>query len=281
MNNRKWKIQEGNLPIVTNIQRFSLHDGPGIRTTIFLKGCSLQCPWCSNPENIQPRMEDFIKDGCKGIYGRYWTCEEIYDYVLKDRLFYASSNRKHYKISSKKELDDLPGGVTFSGGEPLLQSLQLMPLFQQLKQEKIHMSVETCLFVSKDKLELAIKYIDLFYVDIKILDQDKCSRILHGNLNLYLNNLDILFGAGCPVIFRIPVIGSYTDDVLNQTEILHLLENYRPLKVELIKEHNLGNSKYKTLGREVPKYTGVDEVTMTNYLKQIERYGLPAEICKI
>lgn len=270
-----------NLPLITNIQRFSLHDGPGIRTTIFLKGCSLQCPWCSNPENIQPYSEAYIKDGCQGIYGQYWTCEEIYNYVLKDRLFYASSNREHYRISSYEELNDLPGGVTFSGGEPLLQTLQLQPLFQQLKQEKIHMSVETCLFVPQDKLELAIKYIDLFYVDIKILDQVKCAEVLHGNLKLYMNNLDTLFNSGCPVIFRIPVIGNHTDDMSNQMQVLSILEKYKPLKVELIKGHNLGNLKYKTLGRKVPKYTSVDDATMTNYLKQIESCGLSAEICKI
>ena len=74
--------------LITNIQRFSLHDGPGIRTTVFCKGCSLRCPWCANPENLEPRSEDYVKDGVPGTYGRYISCEELLQEVMKDEMFY-------------------------------------------------------------------------------------------------------------------------------------------------------------------------------------------------
>lgn len=106
--------------LITNIQRFSLHDGPGIRTTIFLKGCSLRCPWCSNPENIKPYPEKYYKDGIEGIYGKNYTCDEVYNEIIKDRAFY-----------------DENGGVTFSGGEALLYVNELLPLLEKLKKERI------------------------------------------------------------------------------------------------------------------------------------------------
>ena len=84
--------------LITNIQRFSLHDGPGIRTTVFLKGCSIKCPWCSNPENIKNYPEVYYKDGVKGIYGKEFSLDEIYAEIVKDRVFYEDN-----------------GGVTFSG----------------------------------------------------------------------------------------------------------------------------------------------------------------------
>lgn len=89
--------------LITNIQRFSLHDGPGIRTTVFMKGCSLRCPWCSNPENLNPYPEKYTKKGINGIYGREYTCDEVYYEIIKDRAFYGSD-----------------GGVTFSGGRSLI-----------------------------------------------------------------------------------------------------------------------------------------------------------------
>ena len=90
--------------LLTNIQRFSLHDGPGIRTTIFLKGCSLRCPWCSNPENLNPYPEEYIKDGNRGIYGKEYAIDEIFIEVMKDKDYYESN-----------------GGLNFSGGEALLK----------------------------------------------------------------------------------------------------------------------------------------------------------------
>lgn len=250
--------------LVTNIQRFSLHDGPGIRTTVFLKGCSLRCPWCANPENLRMCPEPYIKDGVSGEYGRYVNCEELYGELVKDRMFYVEG-----------------GGVTFSGGEALLQIDRLEPLLIRLKEERIHMCVETALFVSEEQMALALKYIDMFYVDIKLLDAAACRRVLHGDLKCYERNLRSLFSSDIPVVFRIPIIGGYTDGIENLDRVERLLKQFRPLKVELLKEHNLGAKKYETLGMVPPSLTGVTEEKLEQFRERICQLGIPAEICRI
>ena len=139
--------------LITNIQRFSLHDGPWIRTTVFLKGCNLRCPWCANPENLSFQKEEYVKDGIKGIYGYEISGEELEKEILKDKIYYEDG-----------------GGVTFSGGEALLAFKELEPLLKKLKEDKINICVETALMVKNELLEIALNYVDLFIIDIKILD---------------------------------------------------------------------------------------------------------------
>lgn len=274
--------------LITNIQRFSLHDGPGIRTTVFFKGCSLRCPWCSNPENLLNFPQAYIRDGRKGIYGFYYTVDELYNEILKDKIFYEGM-LIDYRIDSFDQIDKLPGGVTFSGGECLLQMDELKELLQKLQNEHLHMTVETCLFVPESNLDIALKYFDFFYVDVKILSREKCQKIEKGNLNLYLNNLKKLFswvdeeGKHKPVVIRIPVIGGYTDDKKNRLAVCELVKMYKSeiLKIELIKEHDLGKIKYKSLGMEM-SYSGVDDELMELYKSEIEDIvNIPVEICKI
>ena len=267
--------------LITNIQRFSLHDGPGIRTTVFLKGCSLRCPWCSNPENISSELQEYSKDGITGIYGRFLSPDEIVEECLKDRSYYGGKT-DNWEINSSDELDLLPGGVTFSGGEALLQAKALVPVFNRLEEEGIHLSVETCLFVPVDLLAIAIEHIDLFYVDVKILDKDKCKELLHGDLELFLKNLETLMNSSKPVVIRIPVIGDRTDNRENRLAVKNLLEKYKDiiLKIELIKEHNLGESKYKSLGLEM-SYVGVTDELLETYKSELAVLGVPVEVCKI
>ena len=177
--------------LVTKIQRFSLHDGPGIRTTVFLKGCSVHCPWCSNLENLSSIQQYYIKDGIKGEYGIYYDVDVLYEKIMKDELFFKDSMME-YDISSASDISHLPGGVTFSGGEPLLQMEQLQPLLERFNKNYIHMAIETALFTSEKYLYLAIKYINFFYIDIKILNQDLCKKYLGGNLDCFIQNLNIL-----------------------------------------------------------------------------------------
>lgn len=132
--------------LYTNIQRFSLHDGPGIRTTVFLKGCSIRCPWCSNPENLSNQIQRYIKDGQEAFYGSFMEPDELYAEILKDKNFYIGEI-DDYSISNCEEMNRLPGGVTFSGGECLLQIEQLIPLLKRLRDEHIHITVESSLFV--------------------------------------------------------------------------------------------------------------------------------------
>ena len=341
--------------LLTNIQRFSLHDGPGIRTTVFLKGCSIHCPWCSNPENLLPREQRYIKRGKdgkieeEGIYGKWYTADELYAEVVKDKAFYGScdptlsnstslpassipSNQsavdsdegscgsgrvdngrnagieeKSSSGSSVENLDSLPGGVTFSGGECMLQMHNLAPLLQKLNgkgaddPEHIHTAVETSLFCSPSQLSIALSHIDLFYVDIKILDDGLCSSVLGGKNSTYKQNLETLLNSSKPVVFRVPVIGGYTDYEENRGKVVELIKEkvqcYPNIKkVEILKEHNLGANKYQSLldGGEssvgLPDYKGVSDELMDRYKEEIEdgikeKIGVggavPVEVCKI
>ena len=295
--------------LVTNIQRFSLHDGPGIRTTVFLKGCSLHCPWCANPENISCGIEPYYKDGKFGEYGKWYASVDLYDELIRDIAFFRecenASALGSYQITSPHQLPNLPGGVTFSGGGPLLQFKILQPLLKRLKKEAIHLCAETCLFVPPQELQIAIEYIDLFYVDLKILDIEQCRTVLNGPLELFEDNLSILLQSQRPVIFRVPVIakdesGNGTLYPINQERIAQKISDSiqkgNVIKVELIKEHNLGLSKYRALKNAgadiiIPQYLGVNDQQMKGY-KQIilERMmsdnipvsmRIPVEICKI
>lgn len=275
--------------LITNIQRFSLHDGPGIRTTVFLKGCSLYCPWCSNPENISAELQSYEKEGEKGTYGKYCTSEELIKECLKDRVFYEGElGPDQWNIRKVEQITDVPGGVTFSGGEPLLQIQALVPVISALHEEGVHVAAETCLFIPTCMLESALEQIDLFYCDVKILNKAKCREIEGGDMDLYLKNLDALMtwrdenGRGKPVVIRVPAIGSYTDTDDNRAAVKQLIYKYRKnaLKIEIIKEHNLGEGKYKSLGRK-SEYHGVEDSLMEKYRNELEELGVPVEVCRL
>lgn len=205
---------------ITDIQHFSLHDGPGIRTTVFLKGCNLKCPWCANPECISSKIE--------GKFGYDVDLEYLENEILKDEPFYKTG-----------------GGTTFSGGEPLLQIKSLEPLLKSLKSKDINICFETALFVPNEYLVIADNYADEFIVDIKILNQGVCKDILGGDINQYLSNLKLLDLN--KTTFRIPV----NEFILNdQHLILELLNEFKPKKLEIFKLHNLAKRKYEILDKD-------------------------------
>ena len=148
---------------ITNIQHFSLHDGPGIRTTVFLKGCNLKCPWCANPECISSEIQ--------GEFGYDIPLAKLENEIIKDEPFYKTG-----------------GGVTFSGGEPLLQINNLEPLLNSLKNKNINICFETALFVPEKYLKIAKKYCDEFIVDIKMIDSITCMEVIGGKISQFLNN---------------------------------------------------------------------------------------------
>lgn len=275
--------------LVTNIQRFSLHDGPGIRTTVFLKGCTLHCPWCSNPENISPKPEKYIKDGNWGVYGKQYSINEIVSECMKDKVYYSGKlGKEEWNIDDARQIEDLPGGVTFSGGECLIHMQDLVPVCKYLKRNEVHLTVETSLFCLPNQIDYALELIDLFYVDIKILDRSRCSKIIGGSLDVFLNNFERIYswrdkkGRRKPVVVRIPVIGTYTDDDMNRAEVKKLLLNYGEgiLKIELIKEHNLAESKYLSLNRRID-FHGIDDIILQTYKSELANTGIPIEICAI
>lgn len=249
--------------IISNIQRFCLHDGPGIRTTVFLKGCNLRCPWCSNPENLNFEKEEFEKDEIKGIYGREIELSELKEELLKDKIFYETE-----------------GGITFSGGEALLHVKELEPLLKELKNENINMCLETSLVVPDELIDIAINYIDLFYIDIKILEKQNEYKI-NTNIELYLKNIRKIFSKNKKVIFRIPLVPQYTYTETNVSAILNFLKEFNPMKVEVFKIHRLGERKYKTLGKEMPKFEEVKDIEINSFKEKIEELGINVQICSI
>ena len=284
MQERKKYAQE---ILVTNIQRFSLQDGPGIRTTVFLKGCLMNCPWCCNPENISGQIQKFDKGGLPGVYGMYYMADGLYNEVMKD-VAYFGKGEGNFNITKAEDICKLPGGVTFSGGECLLQMEGLSALCERLKNEKVHMAVETSLYLPQENLKLALKYIDFFYVDIKILKAGADIAGYYKDLDLYLSNLGILLKSNKPLVFRVPVIGGYTDDEDNRRKVSDLISRSisigNILKIELIKEHALGEDKYKSLGYRVPQYKGVSDRLLDAYRCELEsrlQGSVPVEICRL
>lgn len=250
--------------IVSNIQRFSIHDGPGIRTTVFLKGCSLHCPWCANPENISPQIQPYTNDETEGFYGQEMNFSEIFDECIKDTVFYENG-----------------GGVTFSGGELLLDVKRIEPLLKTLKNGKISLCAETALFVSKDLVEFSTRYFDTYCIDIKILNKEKCRTLLGGDIDFYKENVSFLLQSGKNLIFRLPLIAPFTTDKENIKEIASFCAENRINKLELIKGHNLAEKKYKSLGKDMYKAPDLQDSELVFIQTVFLNSGIEAKVCKI
>ena len=235
---------------ITNIQHFSLHDGPGIRTTVFTKGCNLKCPWCANPECISSEIQ--------GEFGYDIPLDKLENEIIKDKPFYETG-----------------GGVTFSGGEPLLQINKLESLLKSLKNKKINICFETALFVPEKYLKIAKKYGDEFIIDIKMVDSINCKEIIGGQINQFLNNLKLLDLE--KTTFRIPV----TKFSLKDTElILDLLKNYKPKHLEIFELHNLAKSKYEILNKK-QYYEKIDDNQIKEFHEKLKEIIPNTEIIGI
>ncbi len=249
---------------VTNIQRMCFHDGVGIRTTVFLKGCSIHCPWCSNPENIRFDMEQYELQGKTGVYGRDFTADELFEEVCKDRTFWGKD-----------------GGVTFSGGEALMQSEALIKLLHMLKADGIHIVVETALFVQRNMLEMVQDDIDGFLVDVKILDNKLCKTVLGGDIDLYKSNVEYLYGKGKIKLFRVPLCHEYTYTEQNKLELIAFLRKYAEVPVQIFAVHGLGVSKYHSLGKTMMKTKKIDIMELDRFCAEMNGKGIMAEVIEI
>lgn len=253
---------------VTSIQHFSLDDGPGIRTTVFLKGCNLTCPWCCNPENISFEIENYIHNSQKESFGYDISLEELEKEILKDEVFYVENN----------------GGVTFSGGEPLLQIRELKPLLKSLRSKNINICFETSLSASSDLLKIAIEYIDEIFIDMKILDKKEAKNVLNLDLDLYYDNLELINNSNMDhgnITFRIPLNNEYTLKEDNIKEILKCIEKYADFNVEIFKTHNLAESKCKSLNQEFAIFSPVDDEALNEVLEKIQELNSNARIISL
>ena len=261
--------------LVFNIQRYSIHDGPGIRTTVFLKGCPLRCPWCANPESQQGGTElmydrsqctgcDWCADSCprgaveitdrgyhtntdvcrgcaqcvctggaKRIVGRSMTSGEVLEVVRRDIPFYRRSG----------------GGVTLSGGEPLLHGDFAAELLSACRDNGIHTAVETTGHIPAETLEAVLPLLDTVLIDLKYADSARHKAVLGVDNRLVLSALERLSRWGGELLVRIPVIPGWNDDEENLTASAALLRSLGISAVTLLPYHRMGAGKYPQLDR--------------------------------
>ncbi|MCR5249101.1 MAG: radical SAM protein [Lachnospiraceae bacterium] len=250
--------------LITNIQRMCFHDGPGIRTTVFLKGCNLHCPWCANPENISVLPQNYERNGKRGTYGREYSDSELLEEILKDRNFFGEE-----------------GGVTFSGGEPLLQIERLRSVLTTLHQRGISIAMETALQIPYQAWKDQADDIDHYLIDLKILKKDICNMIIGGDADCYRANVRFLHEKGKDMIFRIPLNHEYTLKEDNLCLIEEFLEEYKDVPVEIFATHMLGNEKYKSLGLEEPVWEKVTDTVLDQIKERFEKRGIRAKIARI
>jgi len=240
----------------------SFVDGPGIRTTVFFKGCNLRCKWCHNPEGISPKQQLMIfKNKClscgkctevcenkpcilcgrcamvcpndaRKICGREYSVAEVFEKIIKDKAFYDASG----------------GGVTCSGGECMLQTEFLMKFLKLCKSNGIHTAVDTAGNVPLEWFEKVLPYTDLFLYDIKCMDSDLHINGTGVDNALILKNYIYLI-KHAKVYVRVPVIGGFNDDLQEFTKIDDFLKQYPPSNVELLPYHAMGEHKYNALNK--------------------------------
>ena len=258
------KQKEGGLPLgrgqsllqdklrVLKIQRTCVHDGPGIRTTIFFQGCNLRCSWCQNPEALS-YQPDIAPDGSSSI-------SEIMEVVSRDKEYYHSTG----------------GGVTLSGGEPLLQNADsLIRLLQLLKKENIHVSAETSLHVPWETISKVAPYVDLFLVDLKIVgDEALHKQYTKQSSALIHENIKKLISLKASLLFRMVVVPGFNDSERNIKASADFLKSIKYQSIELLKYHSLYEDKARRLGLAHESLNITSEQSIDSITKAIELFTL-------
>lgn len=218
--------------MVFDIREFSVHDGPGIRTTVFLKGCPLRCTWCHNPEGLSPEPQVLHSPAGDRLAGTRYTSSELAE-LLNQQAALLSENG---------------GGVTFSGGEPLFQYEFLLETIAQLK--GLHVLLDTSGFAADEIFKRAASSVDMLYFDIKSLDAATFKNYCGGDVDVVVNNLRQLRTLDVKVVIRIPLIPNVTDGRKNMDEIARTIRDIPGLmRVDLLPYHKLAGAKYPLLGR--------------------------------
>jgi len=237
---------------VFDIQRFSIHDGPGIRTTVFLEGCPLRCAWCQNPESFRENVADAM------------TPEAIVAEVLKDRAFYAVSG----------------GGMTVSGGEPLLRAAAVRALLAEGKRHDLHTCVQTSGAVPEANIAAVLGLVDLFQFDLKHMSAERHRELTGATNERILRNAAFLVESGATVQFRMPLLPGINDGDDNLTELARFVLGLGVTSIELVPYHRLYLDKYAALGLE-PKLTHLEPPTPVERERVVDRlrgHGVVAQI---
>ena len=249
--------------IVFDVKEFSLHDGPGIRATVFLKGCPLRCLWCHNPEGLSPAPQLMIgQSGCTGCGHCKLPCDHE-DCANLGRCLHACPGGLVRLAGRRMEADALAarlhrlspmlegGGITLSGGEPLMQPEFCLALLERLK--PMHPLIETCGYAVPEVFEQVISAADLVYLDIKHADPARHRALTGAGNGPILENLRWLKQSGKPFLVRVPLIPGLNDDIENLSATAHLLRGAKNLLgVEFLRYHALSGAKYAALGMDYP-----------------------------
>ncbi len=227
---------------IFDIKRYAVHDGPGIRTTVFFKGCPLRCRWCHNPESQERREEsmpvkrklgDNVFDDVQTV-GYEISSKKLVEQIERDFVFF----------------DESGGGVTFSGGEPLMQPEFLLECLKGCKEKNIQTCVDTSGAVNTSLLNEIIAHTDIFLYDIKTADKAVFEEYVGHGFDIVIKNFQIIAEKAKRVIIRIPVIPGVNDDEKSVTQIMDLLDkNHTINEVSLLPFHRTGVDKYRRLGR--------------------------------
>ena len=273
--------------LIFDIERNSFVDGPGIRTTVFFKGCNLKCKWCHNPESQSSKTQMlFYKNKCKGcgkcaeicpnnfkncdfcgkctfycpadarsICGKEYTSEELITEILKDKIFYDTSG----------------GGVTFSGGECMLQIDFLEEILKKCKNEGVHTAVDTAGNVPFEFFEKIMPYTDMFLYDIKAVSEDlhiEGTSVSNKRILENLKKLSSVFGG--EIIVRVPVIPSFNDTTEEMKKISDFVKTLKVKETELMPYHKMGEHKYEALEMEMTEYEVPTEERINELKKLFE-----------
>lgn len=216
------------------IREFTLHDGPGVRTTVFLKGCPLRCAWCHNPEGQSSEIETMVRaNGEKVVCGWDWTAEALAEELLRNADIMAQSG----------------GGVTFSGGEPLMQAQFLLELIPLLKGKGVGVAIETSGHAPLADYRAVVSQMDFVYQDVKCLGHDAFRRWTGGDLDVVQANIAWLRTSGVPFAFRVPCIPGVNDSAQDRAAFAAFADG---AKVEFLPYNAAAGAKYHMLGRTYP-----------------------------
>ena len=220
---------------IFDIHRASLQDGPGLRTTVFFKGCQLRCAWCHNPESWTLEPTPIVKPtGSRDqtVYGYETSVGEIMAVVRRDKDYYETSG----------------GGLTLSGGEPTLQFAFCKALLMAAHAEGIHTCLDTCGFWKTDRFLELLPYVDLYHYDYKATGTETHQRLTGSSDELILKNLDTLYQHGANIILRCPMIPRVNDTPEHLVKLGEMARQYPRITFDILPYHDIGDGKYDQIG---------------------------------